>query len=118
VTPKLTSPPPIAEPVNAGFAGRISFLYADMEGSTPLVEQLGDDYPPLLHQYHTIVNAAISSHDGQTLSTEGDGFFCVFASPLAAVDAAYQIQIQIEGQTWPRMQHRDAELVSTPGQLS
>ena len=79
----------------------MTFLYADMEGSTPLVEQLGDDYPPLLHQYHTIVHTAVSSHHGQTVSTEGDGFFCVFSSPIAALDAAYQIQSQIETHDWP-----------------
>ncbi|HUP15341.1 MAG TPA: adenylate/guanylate cyclase domain-containing protein [Acidimicrobiia bacterium] len=92
----------IDEPVTQKGAGLLTLLYADLEGSTPLVEQLGDDYPPLLHQYHTIVNAAISSHHGQTVSTEGDGFFCVFASPLDAVEAAYEIQSQIAGRTWPR----------------
>ena len=102
MTPKLGSSDTIGEAVTAGAAGLLTFLYADMEGSTPLVEQLGDDYPPLLHQYHSIVNAAISSHQGQTVSTEGDGFFCVFASPIDAVDAAYQIQSQIAEQEWPR----------------
>ena len=94
----LNSPEPVTEKA----AGLLTFLYADLEGSTPLVEQLGDDYPPLLHQYHTIVTAAISSHHGQIVSTEGDGFFCVFNSPLEAIEAAYEIQSRIATETWPR----------------
>src|ERR1700752_4093162 len=100
MTSKVSSTEAIGEPVIPRKAGLLTFLFADLEGSTPLVEQLGGDYPALLHQYHSIVNAAISSHHGETISTEGDGFFCVFSSPIDAVDAAYEIQSQIAAQTW------------------
>ena len=102
MTSKLSSSNTIGEAVTAGAAGLLTFLFADMEASTPLVEQLGDDYPPLLHQYHTVVNSAVGRHRGHTVSTEGDGFFCVFSSPVDAVDAAYEIQSQIAAQEWPR----------------
>ena len=102
MTPNLSASDTIGEPVMPAGDSLLTFLYADLEGSTPLVERLGGDYPRLLHQYHSIVKAAISGREGQIVSTEGDGFFCVFAPPVDAVEAAYEIQSQIAEQEWPR----------------
>lgn len=101
-TSKHEAPDTVSEGARGQAVGLLTFLYADLEGSTPLVEQLGDDYPLLLHQYHNIVIKAVSSHHGEIVSTEGDGFFCVFGSPVGAIEAAYEIQTRIAGETWPR----------------
>jgi predicted ATPase/class 3 adenylate cyclase len=102
VTPKVTSFDTPGQPAPQTSVDLLTFLYADLEGSTPLVEQLGDDYPRLLHQYHTIVTTAIGNNHGEIVSTEGDGFFCVFDSPMDAIEAAHGIQSRIAGEIWPR----------------
>ena len=58
--------------------GTVTFLFTDIEGSTRLVQNLGDGYPPLLEQHHDIVRSAVGANDGMVVSTEGDSFFAVF----------------------------------------
>ncbi|MGD2042360.1 MAG: adenylate/guanylate cyclase domain-containing protein [Acidimicrobiia bacterium] len=79
----------------------ITFLFADVEDSTGILQRLGDSYSIFLSAYHRIVNAATHDHGGHVVNTEGDGFFCVFGSPLEAVDAAHQIQLTMAQESWP-----------------
>ncbi len=79
----------------------MAFLFADLEGSTGLVRSLGPVYRDLLHRYHTIVLAATSASEGDVEATEGDGIFCVFPTPVDAVDAAVTIQTEMAGEPWP-----------------
>jgi predicted ATPase/class 3 adenylate cyclase len=86
-------------------SGTLTFLFADIEGSTPMLERLGEDYRGLLHTYHSLVNAAVAGHGGRTAATEGDGFFCVFPSPLEAVETAHDICTAMERAQWPGDEH-------------
>lgn len=79
-----------------------AFLFADLEGSTSILERLGNEYQRLLGTYHRIVNEATEAHAGHVVTTEGDGFFCVFDSSHEAVDAASQIQFDLVQEAWPR----------------
>lgn len=79
----------------------ITFLFADVEDSTGILQRLGDGYSLFLGTYHRLVNAATDAHGGHVVSTEGDGFFCVFGSPLEAVDAANRIQAGMVEASWP-----------------
>ena len=81
--------------------GTMTFFFADLEGSTPMIRRLGDDYKVLLRDYHAIVNATVAVHRGRTAATEGDGFFCVFGSPIDAVDAAREILLEMTRRDWP-----------------
>lgn len=81
--------------------GTITFLFVDLEGSTPLVQTLGDQYSRLLHDYHAIVTSSANEHHGKVVSTEGDGLFCVFTGPVDAVDAAHAIHLEVAARTWP-----------------
>ncbi len=81
--------------------GTLTFLFADIEGSTPMLERLGDEYRRLLHTYHSIMNIAVFRHGGRTAATEGDGFFCVFVSPVEAVEAAHDVGAAMERERWP-----------------
>jgi predicted ATPase/class 3 adenylate cyclase len=81
--------------------GTMTFFFADLEGSTPMIQRLGDDYKTLLREYHSIVHATVSAHRGRTAATEGDGFFCVFATPIDAVDAARDVLVEMGGREWP-----------------
>ena len=66
-------------------AGTVTFLYADIEGSTRLLTMLGSDYPALLAEFRRLFRVSVEGNGGQALSTEGDAGFAVFprASPFA-----------------------------------
>lgn len=91
----------LKEPDGGSFLSTLTFFFADLEGSTPMVRRLGDVYMEVLRTYHTIVNAAVARHGGETVATEGDGFFCVFPSPGGAIEAAADILAAMESQNWP-----------------
>jgi len=80
--------------------GTLTFLFADLEGSTQLVKTMGDEYQSLLGAYHRLVTAAVTGHRGQVVSTEGDGFFCVFSSPIDAAETAHQVQLAMRSHNW------------------
>jgi class 3 adenylate cyclase len=81
--------------------GTMTFFFADLEGSTPMIERLGDLYRDLLRDYHAVVNEQVVGHRGHTAATEGDGFFCVFPTPDDAVDTAHEILIAMAARVWP-----------------
>ncbi|HEX5239468.1 MAG TPA: ferredoxin [Candidatus Limnocylindrales bacterium] len=79
----------------AGPARRVlkTFMFTDIVGSTNLVELLGDEaWDTLLQWHNTALREVFAAHDGEEISTTGDGFFVSFDSPEAAVAAAIAIQ--------------------------
>ncbi len=81
--------------------GTVTFLFTDIEGSTRLMQQLGDQYVPLQVVHHELLRNAFRSNDGRELRTEGDSFFCVFASALDACQAAASAQRSFAEHPWP-----------------
>ena len=55
--------------------GTVSFLFTDIEGSTKLLEELGEVYVDLLEEHHLVLQDAIEEAGGIRVSTEGDGAF-------------------------------------------
>ena len=82
-------------------SGTITFLFSDIEGSTRLLEELGDGYVALLQEHNRIFREVIREYEGAEVSTEGDSFFVVFRSPLRAVDAAARIQRRLADALFP-----------------
>ena len=82
--------------------GTVTFLFTDVEGSTRLLEQLGDGYHAVQDRHTAILREAISSGGGSVVNTEGDSFFGVFPDAGAAVAAAVQAQRQLASEPWPR----------------
>jgi class 3 adenylate cyclase len=74
--------------VSALPTGTVTFLFTDIEGSTRLVQSLGDRWPPLLETHNRLLREAIRGQGGVDLRTEGDAFFAVFESAPASVTAA------------------------------
>jgi len=72
--------------------GTVTFLFTDIEGSTQLLQDLGEDYPALLGAHHDILLEVIEAAGGSRVSTEGDGTFSVFTRPIDAIDAAVSAQ--------------------------
>ena len=81
--------------------GTVTFLFTDIEGSTRLVQTLGDDWPGVLEEHHGILRSAIREAGGFDRGTEGDSFFAVFAEAAAAVGAAVTAQRALAEHSWP-----------------
>jgi predicted ATPase/class 3 adenylate cyclase len=80
--------------------GTVTFLFTDIEGSTRLLQELGDRYAPVRDEHAAIVRRAVAEAGGVEVSTEGDSFFVAFASPLAAVRAAVAAQRGLAAHDW------------------
>src|SRR6266496_1097150 len=83
-------------------AGTVTFLFTDIEGSTRLLQELGDGYAALLQEHHAIVRRAIAEGGGLEVSTEGDAFFAVFPNAAGAVRAAVEVQRSLAAHEWPQ----------------
>jgi len=81
--------------------GTVTFLFTDIEGSTRLMQELGDRYVELQVTHHALLRDAFASNQGRELRTEGDSFFCVFASALDACAAAAAAQGALTRHAWP-----------------
>ena len=81
--------------------GTVTFLFTDIEGSTRLLERLGDAYVPVLERHHAILREAIAAGGGTEVGTEGDAFFAVFPSAPRAVGAVVDAQRALSAEPWP-----------------
>lgn len=68
--------------------GTVTFLFTDIEGSTQLLQRLGDAYAEALCQSQTLLRAAFVAHSGVEVDTQGDAFFVAFPTAPDAVAAA------------------------------
>ena len=82
-------------------SGVVTFLFTDIEGSTRLVKALRERYPQVLAEHRRLVRAAIASHGGHEVDTQGDAFFVAFAGAKQAVLCALEIQRALAGHEWP-----------------
>ena len=73
-------------------AGTVTLLFSDIEGSTRLLERLGERYDDVLDEHRRIVRGAIAAHGGCEVRTEGDAFFVAFGRAGDAVRAAVAAQ--------------------------
>ena len=80
--------------------GTVTFLFTDIEGSTSLLQELGDRYPAVLDEHAAIIRRAVSDGGGVEVSTHGDAFFAVFRSPAGAVGAAVAAQRGLAAHDW------------------
>ena len=68
--------------------GVVTLLFTDVEGSTRLLQELGDGYGDALHEHRRRLRAAFAAHDGVEVDTQGDAFFVAFTRASDAVAAA------------------------------
>jgi predicted ATPase/class 3 adenylate cyclase len=81
--------------------GTVTFLFTDIEGSTRLMQEVGDRYVKAQTDHHEILRAAFTGSRGRELRTEGDSFFAVFESAVDACTAAAQAQSAFASHAWP-----------------
>lgn len=71
---------------------RVCLLFADVEGSTRLLDQVGTaDYAVLLDYYRDTCRATWAGFGGIEVDNAGDGFFVTFAKTASALHAAGEI---------------------------
>lgn len=76
-------------------------MFTDIEGSTRLFHDLGDEYPAALARHQAVVREALVRHNGHEVKTEGDSFFVAFWSTPEAVAACVDVQRGLAAETWP-----------------
>ena len=81
--------------------GIVTFLFTDIEGSTHLLQQLGDEYARLIADHHRLLSEVFEAQQGLVVSTQGDSFFVAFASAPAALAAVVQAQHALAAHPWP-----------------
>ena len=82
-------------------SGKVTLMLTDIEGSTRLVHDLGDDYPSLLEEVRNLIRGAVAAHEGYEVDSRADEFFAVFGRPAAALAAAIEIQRVMASKKWP-----------------
>ena len=79
---------------------RLTFLFADVEGSTRIAEEHGPAAGAALARYHELVAEAASTHGGRIFERIGDGAYASFPDARSAVDAAAELQRAIGDEDW------------------
>jgi class 3 adenylate cyclase len=79
----------------------VTLLLTDIEGSTGLVQDLGDGYVELLETVRDLIRQAISAHSGYEVDARADEFFAAHASARDALEAAIEIQKAMGSGQWP-----------------
>jgi len=72
--------------------GTVTFLFTDIEESTRLLHELGDDYADALAEHRRALRAAFDANGGVEVDTQGDAFFVAFARASDALAAAREGQ--------------------------
>jgi class 3 adenylate cyclase len=81
--------------------GTVTLVFTDIEGSTRLLETLGESYGEVLAEHHKLLRQAFSSHGGAEVDTQGDAFFYAFPRATDAVVATAEAQRALADHTWP-----------------
>jgi predicted ATPase len=68
--------------------GTVTFLFTDVEGSTRLLQELGDRYAQILGEHRHALRDAFTRNGGVEVDTQGDAFFFAFAKASDAIAAA------------------------------
>jgi predicted ATPase len=68
--------------------GTVTFLFTDVEGSTRLLQELGDGYARALAEHRRSLRDAFTRHGGGEVDTQGDAVFFAFERASEALAAA------------------------------
>ena len=81
--------------------GTVTLLFTDIEGSTHLLQQLGERYASVLEECRTLLRTVFLESHGHEVDTQGDAFFVAFARATDAVSAAVAAQYALTAHPWP-----------------
>ena len=80
----------------------LTILFTDVEGSTRLLDFLGEAYEAGLVRQFELIREATLRHDGVEVDIHGDSFFAVFDNAAKAVTAAADAQRLLHAENWPQ----------------
>ncbi|WP_275579676.1 adenylate/guanylate cyclase domain-containing protein [Mycobacterium riyadhense] len=73
--------------------GTVTIMFSDIEGSTALIEELGDEcWLRVLHRHNAVIRRQVAKHRGFEVKSQGDGFMVAFSSARSAIRCAIEIQ--------------------------
>jgi predicted ATPase/class 3 adenylate cyclase len=82
--------------------GTVTFLFTDIEGSTELLQRLGDRrYAEVLEEHHRLLRTAFEEGKGSEVDTQGDAFLVAFPRAREALATAVAAQRALTKHTWP-----------------
>jgi class 3 adenylate cyclase len=82
-------------------SGTVTFLFSDIEGSTRLLEQLGERYADVDREHRRILRHRLGEAGGQEMDNQGDAFFFSFPRAKDAVAGAVAAQRDLAAHAWP-----------------
>ena len=68
--------------------GTVTFLFTDIEGSTRLLQELGDGYGDVVRDHRKLLREHLGGKGGTEVDTQGDAFFYSFTRARDAVAGA------------------------------
>jgi len=81
-------------------SGTVTFLFTDIEGSTPWWEQHPEWMRRAFARQEAILREAAAAHHGYVYKMIGDAFQIAFDTALDALKAAIQAQRELQGESW------------------
>ncbi len=81
--------------------GTVTFLFADVEGSTRLVQSAGADYPAVIGEVRRLLRDQIAGNGGTEMDATGDELSAVFEEAQPALAAALASQERFRDHDWP-----------------
>jgi len=91
--------------------GTVTFLFTDIEGSSQLVQLLGERYGEVLFTHRAVIRDVCHARNGYEVDVQGDALFFAFARVQDAIEAALALQTDLAARTWPE----DAEVLVRAG---
>jgi class 3 adenylate cyclase len=82
-------------------SGVVTLLFTDIEGSTGLLDELGDRYEDVLEAVRTLIRRAVGQTGGREVEVRADEYFAVFEGVAPAIQAALGLQRALGGHGWP-----------------
>jgi DNA-binding NarL/FixJ family response regulator/class 3 adenylate cyclase len=89
--------------VSSSAPGTVTFLLADVEGSSGMQGDERVDYPVIIGRIRSILREAVREHGGHEIDAVGDELLAAFSDATRAVDAAYQAQRAMRDEDWPEL---------------
>src|SRR3954470_6762201 len=81
--------------------GTVTLVFTDVEGSTQLLQRLGELYAQVLDDHRRLFREAVDAEGGVVVDQRGDEFFVVFSDACAAADAVLAAQKALREHEWP-----------------
>ena len=81
--------------------GTVTFVFTDVEGSTRLLQELGDRYADVARDHRRLLREALGSAGGTEIDSQGDAFFFSFARARDAARGAVDAQRALRDHSWP-----------------